>query len=769
MILKTPTQGYSAQRPFDFRSVLSFDFLLDFWLEEADRNAHGLAELAARLNAEVEQFPELRGAISDFSLLERHRKLLTSLLSAVVPPALKGLPCTGLSAAGDWNFFYTTPRFQQELLDTQGRLRAEILTDGMSWSQLGRLYSYLAVLKHCYDISLPFQKSVLLRVKSSESGLLGTYQLRAQFDMTRIRPVGELPTLDRDLLLRLQQGQGTFDQWQELLPPERFEYYGFVVYEAFEVTEEITRSHLTELLVQQDPFLELERFHQIEQLLRTYLKLPALELAVIGIEGDSGFCMDGVDGLRHDLDPKEIDSLICGEDRNNLSCGRTVIYPDLSQCPRTSAFMESLYQEGARSLLMMPLEGPHGLVGVLCLTTDQPEQLSALSKVALKAVAPVFALALLRTLAGLQFKVQAVLKEKFTAIHPSVEWKFRAAALRYVKGQAEIGDIVFPDVYSLYSASDIRSSSQMRNRAIQADLVRQIQSAKAILETAERRREVEYLNALIYRLDGLVNELEAGVRSGDEARVARFLANEVEPVFSSIEVFGPEVHDSVEGYRAVAQADQGGSLYSQRRAYEESVDRLSRMQTEILTSAQERAQAIFPHLFSMYRTDGIEHSMYIGDSLTERTDFSLLYLKELKLWQLRVVAEMAKASVGSQDGFEPKLEVAHLILAQSDPISLRFSQEEKKFNVDGAYNTRYEIVKKRIDKAHIKGSDERVTQPEKISIFYSHSVEEQEYLHFVRYLQQRSVLAPGIERIDVEDLQGVHGLKALRVAVNLES
>lgn len=129
--------------------------------------------------------------------------------------------------------------------------------------------------------------------------------------------------------------------------------------------------------------------------------------------------------------------------------------------------------------------------------------------------------------------------------------------------------------------------------------------------------------------------------------------------------------------------------------------------------------AVFPHLFQRYRTDGVEHTIYIGDSLTERTDFSSLYHKELKLWQLRVVAEMAQASVKLQSELTVPLHVAHLILAQADPIALRFSQEEKKFNVDGAYNTRYEIIKKRIDKAHVKGSDERVTQPAKLSIFYS--------------------------------------------------
>ena len=44
--------------------------------------------------------------------------------------------------------------------------------------------------------------------------------------------------------------------------------------------------------------------------------------------------------------------------------------------------------------------------------------------------------------------------------------------------------------------------------------------------------------------------------------------------------------------------------------------------------------------------------------------------------------------------------------------------DEKKFDVDGTYNTRYEIVKQRVDKAYIKGTKERTTQKGKICIVY---------------------------------------------------
>jgi hypothetical protein len=87
--------------------------------------------------------------------------------------------------------------------------------------------------------------------------------------------------------------------------------------------------------------------------------------------------------------------------------------------------------------------------------------------------------------------------------------------------------------------------------------------------------------------------------------------------------------------------------------------------------------------------------------------------------------------------------------------------------VDGAYDIRYEIVKKRIDKAVIKGTEERITQPGKVAIVYSHSAESNEYRAYIEYLQSLGYFTSEVEDVELDELQGVHGLRALRVTVNL--
>ena len=90
--------------------------------------------------------------------------------------------------------------------------------------------------------------------------------------------------------------------------------------------------------------------------------------------------------------------------------------------------------------------------------------------------------------------------------------------------------------------------------------------------------------------------------------------------------------------------------------------------------------------------------------------------------------------------------------------------DEKRFDVDGTYNARYEMVKKRIDKSNIKGTSERITEQGKITIVYSQNHEEMEYRRYIKLLQFKKKLGK-VEAFEVEDLQGVTGLRAFRVEI----
>ncbi len=378
----------------------------------------------------------------------------------------------------------------------------------------------------------------------------------------------------------------------------------------------------------------------------------------------------------------------------------------------------------------------------------------------------------LRKQEELNYRAQAVIKEKCTAIHPAVEWRFRKAAISLIQKQdegiaAEMEPIVFYEVYALYGVTDIRGSSTQRNAAIQADLIDHLRLAREIMLQARQHQSPPFFDAIVYRIDKKIAKLEAGLQSDDEMSILDFLRREVEPRFAHIQEFGLDVREKIHAYWAALEP-QHKSIYRKRNDFEESVARINVTLCAYLDDEEEKAQAIFPHYFEKHKTDGIDHGIYVGASLVDERKFDLLYLQSLRLWQLMTVCGIARHAERLKASLKVPLETAHLILAQSTPLTIHFRFDEKQFDVDGAYSIRYEIMKKRIDKATIKGTAERLTQPGKIAIVYSQPREALEYREYIDYLHASGYLTDKVEEVELEDLQGVQGLKALRVTVDMQ-
>lgn len=206
-------------------------------------------------------------------------------------------------------------------------------------------------------------------------------------------------------------------------------------------------------------------------------------------------------------------------------------------------------------------------------------------------------------------------------------------------------------------------------------------------------------------------------------------------------------------------------FYHARRKFDDAMSIINKKMASVLDKEQIEAQNNYPHYFERFKTDGVEHNLYIGQSINPNLPFDIMYLSNLRLWQLQTLCKMELEHHRLKPLLPYELDVTSLILVFSAPLSIRFRMDEKRFDVDGTYNARYEVVKKRIDKANVKGTMERITQKEKITIVYSHNSEETEYLKYIQYLQFKKIIEPEIEKFDVEELQGVAGLKALRIKV----
>ena len=189
--------------------------------------------------------------------------------------------------------------------------------------------------------------------------------------------------------------------------------------------------------------------------------------------------------------------------------------------------------------------------------------------------------------------------------------------------------------------------------------------------------------------------------------------------------------------------------------------------SDYLDEEEEKAQQMFPHYFQRFKTDGVEHNIYVGASLVENKPFDLVFLKNLRLWQLLVMVEITRRTAALQDKLPVPLETTQLILIHGQPLSIRFRQDERQFDVDGAYNIRYEIIKKRIDKATVLGTGERLTQPGHIALVYAQQPRGRRVPRVHRLPAGPRPAGARVEELELEELQGVKGLLALRVKVKL--
>ena len=100
-------------------------------------------------------------------------------------------------------------------------------------------------------------------------------------------------------------------------------------------------------------------------------------------------------------------------------------------------FIKHLQQQGWKGLIFCPLRNYNSLMGVLEIVSEEPglatEEIVNKIDVAL----PLFELALNRSWSSLDARLDKIIKEQFTAIQQSVDWRFTEAAYNFLLRKEE--------------------------------------------------------------------------------------------------------------------------------------------------------------------------------------------------------------------------------------------------------------------------------------------------------------------------------------------
>ncbi|PYN73319.1 MAG: GAF domain-containing protein [Candidatus Rokuibacteriota bacterium] len=766
---------------FPFKTELSLAPLFDFWAKKFDDDSSAKGAFIRTVREQVKQVPELLGRITDLGVINRHRHLMDVLMSGIFPPAFFEQEFSAVLIPFVLKSFYATPPFDRLLRTEDGMLRGRVNLDASMVSAMRLFFAYTLVLERVYGIHLDVDYPLILTVPDPDTGLDRHFKMEFDWRFVEVETVGPVPTLADDMRQRMRGDLFDPERFREILPPESFVFRGFTIFKAIEVTDQEVLSSLERDLIDKESIVSHKRFAALQDKLRTLFRRPELRFGLAALDGNQVLVLNYGAECEHacifaDSRHHSVEEFRGSVYERAVTQGSPLIVEDLAQMPGRTPADDEIMEWGLRNIIVAPLYYQDRVIGTLELGSPKPGDLDWTHLPKLHQVLPLFSMAVQRSMEELNARVQGFIKEKCTAIHPVVEWRFRKAVLKGIEQWAEgvedtsleLEPIVFEKIYPLYALSDIRGSSTQRSLAIQADLLTQLRLARDVVRWAHDARPLPGLHELLYRIDKRTAKIQANLNSGDEVSIITFLRSDVEALFDHLQTFGPGVRERIEAYRA-ALDPRIGTVYDRRRLFEDSVTRIADGISSYLDLEEQTAQTMFPHYFEKQKTDGVDHQIYVGGSLLEDGRFDPLYLKSLRLWQLMVVCGIALRVNRLKEKLPVPLEVTHLVLVQHNPLSIRFRFDEKRFDVDGAYDIRYEIVKKRIDKAVIKGTDERVTQPGKIAIVYSHPGEAHEYRAYLEYLHALGYVTGEVEDVELEELQGVHGLRALRVSIDLRN
>ncbi|WP_217452228.1 hypothetical protein [Mucilaginibacter humi] len=370
-------------------------------------------------------------------------------------------------------------------------------------------------------------------------------------------------------------------------------------------------------------------------------------------------------------------------------------------------------------------------MGILELVSPRPRELNSVTANKLEIVMPFLVDAVDRKVHELEDRVRSVIQSYYTTLHPSVYWKFKREAQNYIQSTNAgltyaLKEIKFKEVYPLYGQVDISESSVTRNLSVSNDLRNQLKHLINILNELSKTDGQLPAKELLFDLKAFARDLATNFRADTEQFIKHYVEDNVHPILLAAVNTGKSLKAKIDDY--FKQIDElTGEFHINRRNYDKTLSLINQKLASILDRRQAEIREFLPHYYERFKTDGVEHNMYIGATIAPNKEFSIRDLHRLRLWQLRVIAEMEVEQYDLKNVLPYQLGVTSLILVFGAPIAIRFRMDEKHFDVDGAYNIRYEVIKKRIDKARINGSNERITVQGKITIIYAKAEEEQEY------------------------------------------
>lgn len=718
-----------------FLLKVSFNKLLKHYQVLAENKDEFLAAKAKRVLKAADPYPELKDGFSNPKILQDREKEIRTILQDSFAPVLTKNEIKTASVPFHNLIFNSSERFRN-IIKTAGddfELKIKNMPEDDRY-----IVACTIILNFCYGYSLNLKRPFYYEIPDA-NGITRFYKILYNADFCEIVANDGAPEITFEDYEELLDNFENIELWKEKFPPNSYTFKGFVISNIFDVTDDQSISNIKSNLIGEDRRKDEGFMEGFQEIFRSLFNLKDIKIGFSIYNKDESLfeVVYGVGMSSFLLNKKEYakcsDALCKWSYKKLLDDKQYFSVSDVDKMFEKSngqaPHIKVLHEQGIKSAIFAPIANDDGLMGILEIVSYQPKVLNSITANKLIDVMPYIVSAVERSKSEEENLVEAIIQKECTSIHPSVHWRFEKEAKNFIKAEfngekAIFNKIAFENIYPLYGQIDIKGSSIARNNATKEDLTLQLNAVKEIFIKAGKIESLPIYEQIIYQIDDYLKGLKENFQVDSEQHISSFFDKEIEPVLNHLYKIG-ELKDEINNYFNSLD-DKIGILYKHRKDYDDTIAMINKEMAALLDQKQEDAQAMYPHYFERYKTDGVEHNMYVGESITKEDSFNPIYLYNLRLWQLQVMCEMENSYYQMQHTFPVQLDVASMILVFNQPLSISFRMDEKQFDVDGTYNARYEIVKKRVDKAFIKGTDIRITDKGKITIVYSQKQDERE-------------------------------------------
>jgi len=731
------------------------------------------ATFAQSVLKEVEPHKELIEGTTQAEVIFKNKQIVNQLVSLLFPSILSSNEIKAAATPFQFDFFYQSKRFQK-IIKAAGKDFQLKISELDSRSMF--MMSCVTILEKFYGYDIHLNKPITLEMPNLVDQNTRYYRCAFNADLMEVIPTKKSLKITKADYFELLNNYDDLAVWQKKFPAKSYIMRGVGLINLIDVTVSHSLNLMTSNLLRKGS----NSFNEVSKNMNHFLGKSDLLVSFIGVDQDyfvplGNFPKDTI--LLNGKERLSKTDSICEYGEEVLFHKHkpyVIIDTEIYSGKNENILVEQLAKKDIQSYLLAPLIHDERFIGFLEIGSKRKEELNAITLENLKLAIPILSMAAARYIHEKNNAVESIIQKEFTRVHPSVKWRFKQAAEEILSNREkqqnyEVKDLEFHDVYPLYGQIDVRSSSTKRNHAVGKDLSTQLKKVKSIIQQAITNESLPSYEQMIFQIDEFLKDIELGILEGSEQKVLNFLQHEIYTKFDYFKENFPYLKKKIEAYEKLLDPNKG-LVYNERKNFDESIQLINKKLAAFIDEKQQTAQKMFPHYFERFKTDGVEYNLYIGQSIAENRKFNAIHLDNLQLWQLKTMCEMERLFNQFKNELPMDLEVASMILLFNTPLNIQFRLDEKKFDVDGAYNARYEIVKKRIDKAFIKNSNKRITEPGKICIVYSNKSEANAYYKHIQFMEAKGlILKDSLEHLDVEDLQGTSGLKAMRVSVNYEN